>query len=163
MNLKQSVFYALFSFALICKLNSDSIKSDNSTSYYSLNSNGSEHLVACDSISTNPDCKILVRCMGQFTCANSRCISLHLVCNNEDECGDNSDERHCFQIAKSKSFNSFRIFILFNLLFIFFAANASEAKTEKPFQLFCHKDEFHCNSGECINKNFRCDLKNDCT
>ena len=31
---------------------------------------------------------------NQFTCNNKRCIASSKVCNNEDDCGDQSDETH---------------------------------------------------------------------
>ena len=34
-------------------------------------------------------------CLGEFRCANSRCVPQFLVCNREDDCGDLSDERDC--------------------------------------------------------------------
>ena len=34
-------------------------------------------------------------CLGEFRCANSRCVPQFLVCNLEDDCGDLSDERDC--------------------------------------------------------------------
>ena len=31
----------------------------------------------------------------EFKCANGRCVSLELVCDDFDDCGDQTDERGC--------------------------------------------------------------------
>ncbi|XP_067279974.1 complement component C6 [Pseudorasbora parva] len=47
------------------------------------------------------DCKIEpVNCREKFTCDTGRCINATLQCNNQNDCGDNSDERDCSQITK---------------------------------------------------------------
>ncbi|KAJ8286752.1 hypothetical protein GJAV_G00042870 [Gymnothorax javanicus] len=45
------------------------------------------------------ECQIeRVQCKNQFQCDNGRCISPKLKCNSQNDCGDNSDERHCARI-----------------------------------------------------------------
>lgn len=42
-------------------------------------------------VNNNQKCSI-----SEYTCANSKCISLAQFCDNNDDCGDNSDEpRFC--------------------------------------------------------------------
>lgn len=32
---------------------------------------------------------------SEFTCLNGICIDVQFICNGEDDCGDDSDEKHC--------------------------------------------------------------------
>ncbi|XP_018603677.2 complement component C6 [Scleropages formosus] len=41
-----------------------------------------------------------VDCKDRFTCDNGRCISTKLRCNSQNDCGDNSDERHCARMVR---------------------------------------------------------------
>ena len=35
----------------------------------------------------------------EYQCDNSKCISLQLLCDDSDDCGDSSDERNCCKSA----------------------------------------------------------------
>ncbi|XP_062994534.1 complement component C8 beta chain [Elgaria multicarinata webbii] len=48
---------------------------------------------------TNRPCRNTVRCEG-FVCATGRCINRRLLCNGEDDCGDQSDERNCKRMQR---------------------------------------------------------------
>ncbi|XP_033007891.1 complement component C8 beta chain [Lacerta agilis] len=48
---------------------------------------------------TNRPCRNTVRCEG-FVCATGRCINRRLLCNGDDDCGDQSDERNCKKVYK---------------------------------------------------------------
>ncbi|XP_068588511.1 complement component C6 [Cebidichthys violaceus] len=42
------------------------------------------------------ECKLApIDCRGDFKCDNGRCINSTLICNRQNDCGDNSDERDC--------------------------------------------------------------------
>ncbi|KAM4528422.1 complement component C6 isoform 1-T3 [Odontesthes bonariensis] len=42
------------------------------------------------------ECKLpAIDCMEKFKCGNGRCINATLTCNEQNDCGDNSDEKDC--------------------------------------------------------------------
>ena len=41
---------------------------------------------------------------SDFTCSNGNCIDARLRCDDENDCGDNSDEKNCDPRKQSNSF-----------------------------------------------------------
>uniref|UniRef100_A0A8B9LU25 Low-density lipoprotein receptor-related protein 2 n=1 Tax=Astyanax mexicanus TaxID=7994 RepID=A0A8B9LU25_ASTMX len=82
------------------------------------------------------------RCQpGQFTCMNGHCIRAQWKCDNDDDCGDGSDEleRVCGkllpQVAAFISLSAFHT---------------------------CEPTVFTCGNGRCVPYHYRCDHYNDC-
>ncbi|XP_046384175.1 sortilin-related receptor-like isoform X2 [Ischnura elegans] len=80
-------------------------------------------------------------CSGSmFRCSNHNCIPLPWKCDEDDDCGDNSDEIGCGHEQESTT---------------------STTVSSIP-QAECHKDQFRCFSGECIPREWVCDNTRNC-
>ncbi|XP_035378717.1 low-density lipoprotein receptor-related protein 2a isoform X1 [Electrophorus electricus] len=77
------------------------------------------------------------RCLpGQFTCMNGRCIRAQWKCDNDNDCGDDSDELE--RVCGSNS----------DFAFAFHT---------------CEPTMFTCGNGRCVPYHYRCDHYNDCS
>ena len=84
---------------------------------------------------------------SQFLCDNDNCINKNYVCDSDNDCGDRSDERNCDGSDDSDSDSD----------------PYPEPGPSPPPPTCSRRDKFLCNSGQCINLNYRCDGDNDCS
>lgn len=55
-----------------------------------------------DSSDEHEKCPKLPSCLpSEFKCSNNHCIAYDLYCNGENDCMDNSDEKHCMEFCDS--------------------------------------------------------------
>ncbi|XP_028846293.1 low-density lipoprotein receptor-related protein 2a isoform X3 [Denticeps clupeoides] len=88
------------------------------------------------------------RCQpGQFTCMNGRCIRAQWKCDNDNDCGDGSDEleRVCGPRAD----------------FAFVVPQPASFIALPAFHT-CDPTVFTCGNGRCVPYHYRCDHYNDC-
>ncbi|CAG7729852.1 unnamed protein product [Allacma fusca] len=83
-------------------------------------------------ISTIPPCPGTM-----FQCHNQKCIPTSFLCDNENDCEDNSDEENCVVTT---------------------ALNGASGNRAKP----CNSNQFQCSSNKCIPMSFKCDGDFDC-
>ncbi|XP_072041471.1 uncharacterized protein [Amphiura filiformis] len=100
-----------------------------------------DELIDCtETVEDERDCPCPT--VGEFRCANIRCIDPDLICDDIDDCGDNSDETNCPTTM------------------------IPEATTESPTttaQDICEAGHFACSpDGPCIENKFMCDEFVDC-
>ncbi|KAF3856478.1 hypothetical protein F7725_017201 [Dissostichus mawsoni] len=115
--------------------------------------------------------------LTQFTCNNGRCINVNWRCDNDNDCGDNSDEAGCSHSCSSAQFkcNSGRCIPDYwtcdgdNDCGDY--SDETHANCTNQGQCYnlhaspggCHTDEFQCRmDGLCIPLRWRCDGDTDC-
>lgn len=111
-----------------------------------------------------PKCSV-----GQFVCANSRCVSLSARCDAVDDCEDGSDETSCWNCTNGS----------FHCVASESCVSSSSVCDGRPDcadgadeQLdmctsfsnaqACARSEFTCTNGQCVPNSWRCDHSSDC-
>eukprot|EP00731_Ephydatia_muelleri_P017359 Em0010g457a len=97
-----------------------------------------------------------------FRCKNSRCVSKYVVCDYNNDCGDNSDEMGC----GSCSYDQYRCYYSSCIN----ASYACDGTIQCPYYYYTRNDEqgcscdnkFQCNNQRCIDNSKRCNSLNDC-
>ncbi|CAL1283053.1 unnamed protein product [Larinioides sclopetarius] len=99
-----------------------------------------------------------------FVCDNSELVSILLVCNEDNDCSDGSDERNC-STSECKEFN----FECYDHQCISMALYCDHKKDcdDGSDEILCNfpscsPGEYRCKNGECIPQEQRCDLLFNC-
>ncbi|GBM66686.1 Low-density lipoprotein receptor-related protein 2 [Araneus ventricosus] len=99
-----------------------------------------------------------------FMCNNSELISLLLVCNQENDCRDGSDEKNCSTgTCKEFNFECYNKECVSMAIYCDYKEDCDDGSDEvlcnfRP----CSPSEFRCKNGQCIPQEQRCDLLFNC-
>ncbi|GFU33017.1 low-density lipoprotein receptor 1 [Trichonephila clavipes] len=105
----------------------------------------------------------------EFKCENSKCVPVRWLCDNEDDCGDKSDEhpRQCQN--KTCAPDQFNCGSTSGLCIpITWRCDGQEDcadgldEKDECHQITCTEEEFTCDNNKCITKRWVCDQDNDC-
>lgn len=110
---------------------------------------------------------------NQFQCQNGNCIAFDFVCDEDDDCRDNSDELDCpAPTCNPEMFRCNSSECIPKLWACDNDADCKDGSDESPefcgIQQGAKKTnpcsllEFHCGSGECIHQRWQCDGSFDC-
>lgn len=104
---------------------------------------------------------------GFFSCNNKLCIPSLYKCDQEDDCGDNSDEIGCHSSTNPCLKHMFQCKSDLKCIPDYFVCDHDRDCVDGSDEASCpvsdcKPEEFKCDNGRCINKIWQCDGEDDC-
>ncbi|XP_048587664.1 low-density lipoprotein receptor-related protein 8 isoform X2 [Nematostella vectensis] len=104
----------------------------------------------------------------QFTCKNERCIQKAWRCDDQDDCGDHSDEdgcpaKTCNPVTDHTCRNGrcvLKEWVCDGMDDCGDSSDEDNCPTRPPYT--CPPSDFTCANSQCVPNSFRCDGENDC-
>jgi len=97
---------------------------------------------------------------NNFQCENGLCVDQQLLCDGDNHCVDNSDEKNCKCL--SNQFPCPTGECLAADMLCDFKKGCSDRADEARCEVSCPEDKFSCAGGGCVSWSLTCDRENNC-
>ncbi|KAH9487496.1 hypothetical protein Btru_074770, partial [Bulinus truncatus] len=99
---------------------------------------------------------------NEIKCDNNLCIPANWVCDGDNDCRDNWDERDCYHSCAADQYMCTDGSKCFPDSYVCDGSFDCYDRSDEKNCVCNETSQFKCADGRCINKLWRCDRDNDC-